>query len=415
MSDFDKVKTLLEEQGRDWQEYKRENDQRLKALEASKGTADFDQKLASMDQSMQRTAEQLKQIDSEKQAREALEQRLDAIELKGGRLGATAATAREAEEYRGAYTAFMRKGDERAIEALQTKAGNVATDSEGGYAVPDGLDTTVLQLLRDSNPMRQVATVMQVSNEAYRQIVNVNGAAGGWVGETDARPQTDSPKLDEFKPAFGELYANPAATQKLLDDAFFDIEMWYASEIAQTFAEKEGDSFVNGNGTNKPKGLLAYTTAATDDKTRAYGTLQHIATAAAGSITYDDLISISYALRAGYRQKAAWMLNSTALSSVRKLKDDQGNYIWQPSQQAGQPSMLAGFAVVENEDMPAVASGALPIAFGDFKRAYRILDVRGIRTLRDPYTNKPYVHFYTTKRVGGGVADTRAVKLLKVG
>ena len=210
----------------------------------------------------------------------------------------------------------------------------------------------------------------------------------------------------------GEIYSNPQATQTSLDDIFFNAEEWLNSEVAREFSEKEGNAFLLGNGTNKPKGLLAYPLLTTADDVRAFGSLQKIISGAAGAFTGDKLIDLIHSLKAGYRANGKFMMGNLTVAYVRKLKDSEGNYLWRPGLEAGQPSSLLGYGITENEDMPDIAADANAIAFGDFKRAYTIVDRIGTRVLRDPYTNKPYVGFYTTKRVGGMLVDSQAVKVL---
>jgi len=193
---------------------------------------------------------------------------------------------------------------------------------------------------------------------------------------------------------------------------FFDAEGWLQAEVARDFAEREGNAFLLGNGTNKPKGLLAYTLSTDPDGTRDFGKLQKVHSGEAGKFDGDDLISLVYALKRGYRSNASWMMSGLTVAACRLLKDDQNNYLWQPGLQAGQPSTLLGYGIVENEDMPDVAVDANAVLFGDFRRAYTIVDRIGTRVLRDPYTNKPNVGFYTTKRVGGMLTDSQAVKVL---
>jgi HK97 family phage major capsid protein len=213
-----------------------------------------------------------------------------------------------------------------------------------------------------------------------------------------------------------ELYAMPAATTSLLDDSAVDIDSWLAAEVEAVFAEQEGAAFVNGDGVNKPRGFLNYPTVA--ESAWSWGNLGYIATGVAGALPStnpaDVLIDTVYALRAGYRQNAAWVMNRKTQAAVRKLKDGQGNYLWQPPVTAGGDASLMGFKLVEAEDMPDIAANAAPIAFGNFNRGYLVVDRLGVRILRDPYSAKPYVLFYTTKRVGGGVQDFNAIKLLKV-
>jgi HK97 family phage major capsid protein len=241
------------------------------------------------------------------------------------------------------------------------------------------------------------------------------GPAAGWIGETASRPQTASAVLDELAFPAMELYAQPAATATLLEDAFVNLDEWLAGEVDQVFAEQEGTAFVSGDGSNKPKGFLAYTTVA--NGSWAWGNIGYIASGAAGAFPAsnpsDVLIDLIYALRAGYRQNACFVMNRKTQSVVRKFKDSTGNYLWQPPATAAGRSTLIGFPLVDAEDMPDVAAGSLSIAFGDFRRGYLIVDRQGVRVLRDPYSAKPYVLFYTTKRVGGGVQDFDAIKVLK--
>jgi HK97 family phage major capsid protein len=214
-----------------------------------------------------------------------------------------------------------------------------------------------------------------------------------------------------------ELYAMPAATASLLEDSAIDIDEWMAGEVDTAFAEQEGLAFVSGDGVNKPRGFLDYTSVA--ETSWSWGNLGHILTGVAGDFPVTDksdvLIETVYALKAGYRQNAQWVMNRKTQAAIRKLKDADGNYLWQPPATVGDKAMLHGFPVTEAEDMPNIAANAKAIAFGDFGRGYLVVDRSGIRVLRDPYSAKPYVLFYTTKRVGGGVQDFNAIKLLKFG
>jgi HK97 family phage major capsid protein len=241
------------------------------------------------------------------------------------------------------------------------------------------------------------------------------GPAVGWVGETDARPQTSSPVLDELSFPAMELYAMPAATAVLLEDSAVNLDQWIAQEVEQVFATQEGTAFVSGDGSNKPKGFLSYTTVA--DASWSWGNIGYIASGAAGAFPSsnpsDVLIDFIYAVKAPYRQNANFVMNRKTQATVRKFKDSTGNYIWQPPAVAGGRASLMGFPVIESEDMPDIAANALSIAFGDFGSGYLVVDRAGVSVLRDPYTAKPYVLFYTTKRVGGGVQNFEAIKLMK--
>lgn len=315
------------------------------------------------------------------------------------------------------YNRFIRKGLEEGLESLESKALTIGTDAEGGYAVPEELDRRIDRLLADVSPVRRVARVVQIGTSQYKKLVNTGGATSGWVGETDARSETAAPSFAEVAPALGEIYANPAATQAMLDDAFFNVEEWLAEELASEFAVQEGSAFISCDGVNKPKGFLTAPVASTADSGRPFGTLQYIATGVDGGFPSSDpadlLVDLIYALRAPYRDQARFMVNTNVLAQIRKFKDADGAYLWRPGLEAGQPATLLGYPVVEAADMPDVSTDSLSVAFGNFDRGYTVTDRRGTRILRDPFTNKPYVHFYTTKRVGGGVVNSEAIKLLR--
>ena len=255
---------------------------------------------------------------------------------------------------------------------------------------------------------------MSVSTPDYKKLVDTGGAGSGWVGEEDARPETSGPSLKQIVAHMGEIYANPAATQTSLDDMFFDAEAWISSEVAKEFSDQESLAFLSGNGTNKPKGILSYTLSAQNDSARAFGQLQKLTASGATAISADDLIDIIHATKAGYRRNSRFMMNNMSVASIRKLKDSDGNYLWRPGLEAGAASSLLGYGIVENEDLPDMAANANSILFGDFSRGYTIVDRIGTRILRDPYTNKPFVHFYTTRRTGGMLTDSNAIKVLSM-
>jgi len=296
------------------------------------------------------------------------------------------------------------KGDETGLEDLQKKALSTGVDADGGYSMPDALDREIMQIEKDANPMRGICGQISVRSSEWKKLVSANGAASGWVGETAARPETNTPTLNLVALSFGELYANPATTQKALDELVTPVESWLAEEVGYTFADDENLAFTSGNGTNKPKGPLAYTLSATP----SFGEIKQFTSASSGVFDFDDFIDLEGSIKAGYRNNASLVAARSGVSALRKIKDTTGNYLWQPSLQLGTPAQMGGYGIVENEDMPAFAAGANAFMFGDFRRFYLIADVFGTRVLRDPYTNKPYVHFYTTKRLGGGVVDSTA-------
>jgi HK97 family phage major capsid protein len=322
-----------------------------------------------------------------------------------------------------AFEAYVRKGGDDAYAATikpdsVRAAATTQSDPDGGFLVPDGQESAITTVLGLTSIMRSISTVISTSQAVYTVNKDTRGASSGWVGEQGARTETDTPSLSQIRIPTHEIYANPAATQGLLDDAATDIGAWFASSVATEFDEKEGAAFVSGNGVEKPKGFLDYTTVA--DASWAWGKLGFKTSGVAAALSdssnngIDALIDLVYALKSQFRASSTFVMNDLTAATVRKLKDDQGNYHWQPSSQAGEPATLLGYAALTDEHMPNIAANAFPIAFGDFRRGYMIVDRIGIRVLRDPYTNKPYVHFYTTKRVGGGIQDFQAIKLLKI-
>tara|TARA_R100001039_G_scaffold39121_1_gene43995 strand:+ start:3051 stop:4256 length:1206 start_codon:yes stop_codon:yes gene_type:complete len=388
------VSQVAEELGKRFDEFKSSNDKRIDAIEAEKG------KLSETTEALNLKLSELDQLKAD------LEKSLKAAN-RPGRTGGEGAS-----EHKAAFESFVRKGREEGLRELEQKALNTSADDDGGYAVPEELDRNILELLRDESPMRQVCNTITVSTPDFKKLVNLGGAGSGWVGETAARPQTNTPTLAQIAAHMGEIYANPQATQTSLDDIFFNAEQWLQSEVAIEFAEREGAAFLLGDGTNKPKGILSYPMAQTTDATRPFGTLQNILSGTAGDFDGDDLLKLIYSTKRGYRAGATFMLNMMTLFKVRTLKDSEGNYLWRPGLQEGQPSSLLGYGVTENEDMPGVAADAHAVKFGNYQRGYTIVDRIGTRVLRDPYTNKPYVGFYTTKRVGGMLTDSQAIKVL---
>jgi HK97 family phage major capsid protein len=292
---------------------------------------------------------------------------------------------------------------------------SVGSNPDGGYTVPVEIEQEIGRRLTVISPIRSIAGVRTISGNIYKKPFMIAGPAVGWVGETDARPQTASPTLDSLSFPAMELYAMPAATATLLEDAAVNIDQWLAQEVEQVFAAQEGAAFVAGDGSNKPKGFLAYTTVA--NASWSWGNIGYIASGAAGAFPAsnpsDVLVDLIYAVKAGYRQNGAFVMNRRTQSAIRKFKDTQGGYLWPPPAAAGGKATLMTFPVIEAEDMPDIAANSLSIAFGDFNRGYLVVDRAGVSVLRDPYTAKPYVLFYTTKRVGGGVQDFDAIKVMK--
>ena len=397
------LKEVLDQYGKAFEEYKKTNDERFEELK--KGTG----KAAELE-------EKLSKIEGELQKRE---QQLSDIEAKMNRPGFAGTPSDDPvkAEHKKAFDAFLRKGNEAGLADLQKKAVQIAVDADGGYAVPAEMSREIYKLIDADSPMRAVCGVRLVGTEDIKQLVDIGGLTSGWVAETAARPATSSPQLAQVTPTFGEIYAMPAATQKAIDDIFFDVEAWLVDSTASKFAKEENAAFTTGDGINKPTGLLAATMATTGDDTRAFGTFQYLATGVAAGMPAtnpsDLLIDLVTALKSRYYGNARFMMSRQTLATVRKWKDSQNNYLWQPGLQSGEPNAILGFPYTYNDDMPSIGANALCVAFGDFREAYIILDRTGIRLLRDPYTNKPYVNFYITKRVGNMTLNTEALKFIK--
>lgn len=343
---------------------------------------------------------------------------LDELTLKGRRppLSAERGMPRPS-EHKQAFESYVRGGDEDGYRKLEQKALSAGSNPDGGYLVPVETEAEIGKRLAALSPIRAIADVRQVSSGTYRKPFMTAGPAVGWAAETGARSQTTSPTIAALDFPAMELYAMPAATAALLDDSAVNIDEWIAAEVESAFAAQEGTAFVIGDGSNKPKGFLDYTAAA--EASWEWGKIGYVVTGASGALPSshpsDVLVDLIYTLKAGYRANARFVLNRRTQASIRKLKDADGHYLWQPAAVAGGEASLLGFPVTEAEDMPDIGANSLALAFGDFRRGYLVVDRLGVRVLRDPYSAKPYVLFYTTKRVGGGVQDFDAIKLLKFG
>lgn len=320
-----------------------------------------------------------------------------------------------------AFNRFFRNGAEAGLKDLEIKAKlSTSSDPDGGYLVPEEMEQSIDRVLGTVSTIRSLASVMTISaGDTYKLLVNQGGAGSGWVGESESRPETNSPTLKEIAINLGELYANPAATQKMLDDGRIDIAAWLADEVSTVFAEQEGAAFATGDGVNKPRGILSYTNVA--NASYAWGSIGYIASGASGAFATptttlspaDALIDLYYALKAGYRNNASWLMSDPTMGAVRKLKDVDGKFVWAPPTAIGEVATVLMKPVYTDDNMTAIGAGSYSIAFADFKRAYQVVDKFGVRVLRDPFTSKPNVLFYTTKRVGGGVRNFEAIKLMK--
>ncbi|MEQ1705252.1 MAG: phage major capsid protein [Rickettsiales bacterium] len=383
--------------GNAWEQFKQINDARLNEIER-KGNADplYNEHLGNISMA----------LDNYKS-------RLDTIEtvynrpLLGDDINVKSTASHS--EYSKAFRNYLRKGMDGGLEALQTKALSVGSDPDGGYLVTPHMSSKIVQSIFETSPMRQLAAVETISSDALELIDDHDQAAAGWTSETGAITETSTPTLAKRNIPTHELYAQPKATQKLVDDSAIDIESWLSGKIADIFSRKENTAFISGNGVGQPRGILTYASGTN------WGQIQQINSGSSGAVTADAIINLFYALKDAYSKRANFLMNRTVVQSVRLLKQATTNqYMWQPGLAAGAPDTLMGVPVQMAADMPVAAANSLSIAVGDFQAAYQIVDRKGISILRDPFTEKPFVKFYATKRVGGDVVNYEAIKLMKL-
>ncbi|MBL29554.1 MAG: phage major capsid protein [Rhodospirillaceae bacterium] len=385
-------------------EFKAANDARLKEIKA-RGAADplLDEKVG--------------RLNGEVSALQERVGTLDAAFRRTPRPGPIEAAAASAEqvEHRAAFAGYLRKGADGELGALEQKALSVGSDPEGGYLVPATMSERIVRTVFETSPIRAIAANVTIGTDAVEMLVDKDEAGAGWVAETGSRAETDTPDLAKLRVPVHELYAEPRATQKLLDDGLFDVESWLADKVADKMTRTENAAFVSGTGVGQPRGFLGYTAVA--DASWSWGSIGYVASGGSGAFASsnpaDKLIALAYALKAAYRADASWVMNRATVAEVRKLKASDGHYLWQPGLKAGEPATLLGYPIAEAEDMPDIEANSLSIAFGNFRAGYLIVDRMGVRVLRDPFTAKPYVKFYTTKRVGGDVVNFEAIKLMK--
>lgn len=406
----EEVKRILAEFNTGFKEYREKNDKRLEEI-AKKGTSDVVTKdeLKKMDDAFDVMQKKLNEL--------ALEQKRPVVGEDVTINGQKRNLTDEEVQHKTDFAKYFRKGDvSQVMTKIEEKALSAGSNPDGGYTVPIQVEMSMNRLLSEAGNFRAIAQVQSITTGLFQKPFNLGGAAAGWVGEQTARPQTTAPTLARFTFPVHELYAMPAATQTLLDDSAINVEEWLANEVRITFSEQEEQAFVTGNGVAKPMGFLSYPTVL--DTSWVWEKLGYILTGVSGALDAneaDDLIDLVYTIKAGYRANARWIMNRLSLAMLRKIKDGNDNYIWQPGMTLGQPSSILGYPVTESEEMPDFAADSFPIAFGDFRSGYLIVDRIGIRVLRDPFTAKPFILFYTTKRVGGGVQNFEAIKLLKAG
>ena len=427
--DIKKAAEAVEALHKGFEEFKRTNDQRLSEIE-KKGTSDVvtEEKLLRIEADLEKAQKIADEavLAAKRQSRVVTDEKGEVIDLdrkaqewatmNARRRGAVVGTfgAADMDAYKAAFDTFLRKGEE-VMGVEERKALSVGTDPDGGYVVNPDLSGRIVQKVFETSPMRAYASIQVISTDALEGLYDLNEASSGWVGETETRSETNTPQIGKWRIPVHELYAKPKATQKLLDDASINMEAWLASKVAEKFARDESTAFVSGNGINKPRGFLTYASGTTIP-----GQIERVKTGASSAFAadpngLDKLIEALYGLKAPYRANATWFMSRAVMSLARKLQDSDGQYQWQPSNQAGQPATLLGYPIASFEDMETLAANSLSMAVGDMREAYQIVDRIGIRTLRDPYSAKPYVEFYTTKRVGGDIVNFEAIKLIEFG
>lgn len=409
---MDELKRLLEEQVKAFEEFKKANDKRIEEIAArGQASSDTEAKVAAIEADLQKIGGAITELQATLNAMRVLGQG-DKKSMK----------SQDEIEYEKNFSAYLRKGNipevVRSLTDLSVKAMSISVEPDGGFWVTPDMSGRIVQKIFESSPIRSIASVQTIGTDALEGSIDNEEADAGWVGETGARTATATPKIGKWRIPVHEMYAMPETSQQLLDDTSVNVEAWLEGKVASKFARLESTAFVTGDGVSKPRGFLSYPTEATGDSSRTWGNLEHVATGTSGGFGADPngsdkLIDLVHRLKTAYRSRAVWVMNRATVGAVRRLKTSQGDYVWLPSMVATQPATLLGYPVIEAEDMPSIAANSLSIAFGDFSAGYQIVDRQGIRVLRDPFTNKPWVRFYSTRRVGGGVLDFDAIKFLK--
>lgn len=432
MTTLAEINNAIDKIGTAYEAYKKTNDERIAALEkGDKSTAaELGVKLAKID------ADIVKFDGLKTSLEREMEFQRERIEMLEARATNPQKTAQDKinDEYKSAFNGWIRsKGQDSSLEQKMNQLAararqefkdiTIGTPSAGGYAVPEEISREIERLELKFSPVRRLVKVVQVGTSDYKELVSLRGASSGWVGETGSRVATDTPTLREVVPTHGELYAYPQVSEWSLDDIFFNVEQWLTEEVAQEFALQEGAAVISGNGTSKPTGMLNTTPVTTADfasPLRAAAAYQYFASdtdaddsPASPGVRGDTLIDTVYGLNSAYRANGVWIMNSLTTAAVRKIKDTTGQYLWAPGLQPGQPTMLLGYPVETWEQLPDIADGAFPIGFGDWRRAYVLVDRVGLRITRDNVTNIGHVRFYVRRREGGIVLNNDAAKWVR--
>jgi HK97 family phage major capsid protein len=387
------IKNLIEDQNKAWHEFKGVNDHRLAEIEKRQTSDPL-------------TEKSLEKINS---ALDDYKDRLDKIETSAPCAGSEDEKSSKGDEYKDIFANYVRKGIEPTEAELKTLS--VASDPDGGYLVTPQMSSRIIKKVFETSPMRQVASVETISTDSLEFIVDNDEAASAWTSEQGSVSDTDTPTIDKKSIYVHEQYAMPKATQKLLDDASLDVESWLADKVSDVISRTENTAFISGDGNGKPRGILTYTAGT------SWGQVEQISSTSgtAATLDSDDFIALLYGLKESYAANASFAMNRSTVKAARQLKENTSNqYIWAPGLTATEPDSILGRPVYQFTDMPALGTDSLSVACADFGRAYQIVDRTGIRVLRDPYSSKPFIQFYTTKRVGGDVVNFEAIKLLKM-
>lgn len=429
------IKAMFEDQGKTFKEFKDTNDARLKALAEGKSVEALEAKMVKLESALDEQAEIKAAVDkllldaSRFSADSKAKIDLD-LEVKQwnlalradasvkGRDAPAPMSSDEYVHYKSAFGKMSRHGNVERLSAEERKAMSAGSDPEGGFLLPEATIGRTVSRIWERSIIRQLASVTVLSSDAMEGMIDNDEASAGWVSELGARSDSSTPAVGKYRIEAHEMYAMPKISQKLLDDAAVDVEMWLANKVGDKFARVESAGFATGDGVGKPRGLFSYSTAATADDTRAWGVMEHVKTGTNGAFNAttksDPLMDLIGQMKPAYLANATWLMNRAVRTAIRKLKEaTTDRYLWEPGMQVGVPDRLLGYNVAIDQYVPALATDSLSLAFGDVREAFQIVDRLGIRTLRDPFTAKPYVVFYTTKRTGSGVVNFEAVKFLK--
>ena len=396
MPDVAEVKEAVEKLGKTFEEFKSVNDKRLEELKKGKNDP-------LLEDQVKKLSEQVVNFSEIKERLEKVEVKFNRPELPGEAKGGQDA------ERKAAFNSYIRKGDGRMSE-VELKLMSIDSDPQGGYFVTPEMSSQIITKIFETSPFRQVATVENISSDRLEMAEDINQVDAAWTSERGSRAVTDTANVGKREIPVHEMYAQPKATQNLLDDANIDIEAWLSGKVADKLSRLENTAFISGTGVGQPKGILSYTTSLTPTNP---GQVLHVVSGGASTLTADAIRKLFYALKSPYEMNASWLMKRSTVQAIALLKDDQNQYIWKPGLEMGDPNNLLGRPIVRMEDMPALGANSLSVGFGDWKRAYTIVDRMGIRALRDPFTAKPFVLFYTTKRTGGDVTNFEAFALMR--